>query len=167
MYLIMRHGVSLLFHFRYRPSILLLASPKWLSLVGCLLLVATNSAALNCKSGSGGPASYMGFLPLCAPDSERCQPCGQGPPLIRPDGAVVKATNEGGRDNEDVDDDDEEDDEFVHGQVGFRIRHTWVFLSCLLGPFGPLAPVVPVMGNHGRPLFFHGLFLILESSQFR
>jgi hypothetical protein len=47
------------------------------------------------------------------------------------------------------------------GQVGFRIRHAWVFLSCLLGPFGPLAPVVPVLGYHGRPLCFHGLSLIL------
>jgi hypothetical protein len=47
------------------------------------------------------------------------------------------------------------------------MRHAWVFLSCLSGPFGPLAPVVSVMGNHGRPLFIHGLFLILESSQFR
>jgi hypothetical protein len=73
-----------------------------------LLLVATNSAALNYKTGSGGPASYMGYLPSCAPEGQRRKPCGQGPPLIQPDGAVVKATNEGGRDDEDVD--DEEDD---------------------------------------------------------
>jgi hypothetical protein len=74
-----------------------------------LLLVATNSAALNYKTGSGEPASYMGYLPSCAPDGERRKPCGQGPPLIRPDGAVVKATNEGCRDDKDVDDNDEED----------------------------------------------------------
>jgi hypothetical protein len=40
-------------------------------------------------------------------------------------------------------------------------------LGLFVLPFGPLAPVVSVMGDHGRPLFFHGLFPILESSQFR
>jgi hypothetical protein len=58
-----------------------------------LLLVATSSAALNFKTGSRGPASYMGLFPLCSPDGERREPCGQGPPLIWPDEAVVNATN--------------------------------------------------------------------------
>jgi hypothetical protein len=34
-------------------------------------------------------------------------------------------------------------------------------LFVLLGPFGPPAPAVPVMGYRGRPLCFHGLFPIL------
>jgi hypothetical protein len=60
-------------HFDSRPSILSPCSTKWLSLVrwSMLLLVATNYAALNFKTGSGGPASYMAYLPLCAPDGER------------------------------------------------------------------------------------------------
>jgi hypothetical protein len=35
------------------------------------------------------------------------------------------------------------------GQVDFRIRHAWVFLSCPEGPFGHLAPVVPCWGTMG------------------
>jgi hypothetical protein len=48
--------------------------------------------------------------------------------------------------------------------VGFRIRHTWLFLSRLSGLFGPLAPVVSVEGGpRAAAVFYHGLFLILES----
>jgi hypothetical protein len=47
------------------------------------------------------------------------------------------------------------------GQVGFRIRHAWVFLSCPAGSFGPLAPVVPRWGTTGGHCVFHGLSLIL------
>jgi hypothetical protein len=39
------------------------------------------------------------------------------------------------------------------GQVGFRIRHAWVFFSCLVGSFGPLAPVVPRWGTTGGRCF--------------
>jgi hypothetical protein len=35
------------------------------------------------------------------------------------------------------------------------------FCLAFWGPFGPLAPVVPVLGYHGRLLCFHGLSLIL------
>jgi hypothetical protein len=85
---------------------------KWLSRLGGLrCCLATNSAASNFKTGSGGPASYMGFLPSCAPDGRRRQPCGQGSPLMRPDGAVIKASNAGDRDDEDVDDNDDKEDD--------------------------------------------------------
>jgi hypothetical protein len=48
--------------------------------------------------------------------------------------------------------------------VGFRIRHAWLFLSRLSGLFGPLAPVVVVEGGpRAAAVFFHSLFLILES----
>jgi hypothetical protein len=48
------------------------------------------------------------------------------------------------------------------GQVGFRIRHGWVFLSCPVGSFGPLAPVVPRWGITGGRCVFHGLSLFLR-----
>jgi hypothetical protein len=99
-----------------------------------LLLVATSSAALNFKTGSGGPASYMGYLPSCVPDGERREPCGQGPPLIRPDGVVVKATNERGRNDEDVNGGGESvglSDSLPSlspfEKVGFRFRSAGVF----------------------------------------
>jgi hypothetical protein len=47
------------------------------------------------------------------------------------------------------------------GQVGFGIRHAWVFLSCPVGSFGPSGVCGSVPGYHGRPLCFHGLSLIL------
>jgi hypothetical protein len=74
------------------------------------LLVATISAAINFQTGSGGPPSYMGY-PRCAPQAVwDASLADKGPPLIRPDGAgVVKATNEGGCNDED-DDNEEEDD---------------------------------------------------------
>jgi hypothetical protein len=113
----------------------------------------------------------MGFLPLCAPDGERRKPCGQGLPLIRSDGAVVKATNEGGRDNED--DDVKEDNgtstgrwvsgsgtpgSFCLASRGLLGLWRLWFLCWESGRAGIIS---------GRPLFFHELFLILESSQFR
>jgi hypothetical protein len=83
-------------HFRFRHRYSSMPLQMALSRLGGLrCCLATNSAASNCKTGSGGLVSYMGFLPLCAPDGRRRQPCGQGSPLMRPDGAVVKASNEG------------------------------------------------------------------------
>jgi hypothetical protein len=151
-------------HFRSRPTIISPRFTKWLSLVRwpMLLLVATNSAALNCKTGSGGPASYMGYLPLYAPDGERRKPCGQGPPLIQPDGAVVKASNEGGCDDEDVDEDDgTSTDRWVSGSgtPGSFCLACWGFLGLWRLWF-------LCWGTTGSRCFIHGLFLILEPSQF-
>jgi hypothetical protein len=83
---------------------------EWLSLIWwpILLLIATSSATVNFQTGGGGPSSYMGYPPLCAPGGVGRKPCGQGPPSMRPDGArVIKAADEGGCDDED---DNEEDD---------------------------------------------------------
>jgi hypothetical protein len=48
------------------------------------------------------------------------------------------------------------------GQVGFKIRHAWFFLSCPVGSFGLLAPVVPRWGTTGGRCFFHGPYLFLR-----
>jgi hypothetical protein len=123
---------------------------KWLSLVRwpMLLLVATSSACANLQTGGGGgPSSYMGYPPSCAPGGVGRKPCGQGPPSMRPDRAgVVKAT-----DDEDDDDNEEDDGTSTERWVS---GSAWVFLSCFLGPFGPLVPVIPMLGFHGQPLFF-------------
>jgi hypothetical protein len=61
-----------------------------LSLVGCLcccLATCSGALKLNKTTGGGGPASYMGCLLPCAPCSVGRMPCGQGSPLLRPDGA--------------------------------------------------------------------------------
>jgi hypothetical protein len=146
------------------PRLLSRRFTKWLSLVGwpMLLLVATNSAALNFKTGSGGPASYMGYLPSCVPDGVRCKPCGQGPPLIRPDRAVVNATNEGGCDDEDDKEDDETStDRWVSGSgmPGSFCLASWGF-------FGLWRLWFLCWGTTGGRCFFYGLFLNLESSHF-
>jgi hypothetical protein len=44
---------------------------------------------------------------------------------------------------------------------GFRDQARMGLFVLLLGPFGLLAPVVPVLGYHGRPLYFRVLSLIL------
>jgi hypothetical protein len=119
-----------------------------------LLLVATGSAALNCKTGSEGPASYMGYLLSCAPDSERRKPCRQGPPLIQPDGAVVKATNEGGCDNENVDGGNLLVCQILSPlspfkKVGFRFRSAGVFSLAFWGPLGLWCLWFPCCGSTG------------------
>jgi hypothetical protein len=110
----------------------------------------------------------MGCPLPCAPGSVGPKPCGQGPPLVRPDGAgqfcgkVV--------DVQDEDDDDDEDDEDIDGRgesVGLSdslpspALKRWAPgsgpLGCfvlLRGPYGPLAPPVPVGGRRifGSPL---------------
>jgi hypothetical protein len=86
---------------------------EWLSLFRwpMLLLLATSSATLNKMTGGGGPSSYMGYPPLCAPGGVGRKPCRQGPPQPRPDGAgqFVGTIDEDAHD-EDDDDDNEEDD---------------------------------------------------------
>jgi hypothetical protein len=44
---------------------------------------------------------------------------------------------------------------------GFRDQAYMSLFVLLLGPFGLLAPMVPVLGYHGQPLYFHVLSLIL------
>jgi hypothetical protein len=84
---------------------------------------------------------------------------------MRPDGAgVVKAAEEGGCDDED-DDDDENDgtsmDRWVSGSgtPGSFCLASW-------GPLGLWRRWFLCWGTTGGRCYFHGLFLILESSQF-
>jgi hypothetical protein len=75
---------------------------------------------------------------------------------MRPDGAVVKASNAGDRDDEeDYDDDDiEEDDESSTDRWVLRSGTPGSFCLACRGPFGPLAPVVSMKGDHRRLLCF-------------
>jgi hypothetical protein len=150
---ITHHGASLPF----RPSIL--NSPLLLALsrLGGLLplLLAANSAALNFKTGRGSPAP-MGSLPLWAPDGSRRQPCRQGLPPMRPDGAVAKGPKAGGLDDEEDDDDNdvEEDDESSTDRwVSGSGTPGSFFLACR-GSSGLWPPWFPLKGDLGRPLVF-------------
>jgi hypothetical protein len=113
-----------------------------------------------------GPSSYMGYPPSCAPDGVGRKPCRQGPPSMRPDGAgVVKAAEAGTYDNEDNSDDKEDDgtstDKWVSGSgmPGSFCLASW-------GPLGLWRRWFLCWGTTGGRCFSHGLFLILESSQF-
>jgi hypothetical protein len=114
------------------------------------------------ETGGGGASLLYGLPPVVTPGGVGCKPCGVGPPLMWPDGVgVVKAAEAGSFDDEDVDGRGESVvlsdslPSLALKKVGFR--SAGVFSLAFLGLFGPLAPVVPVLGYHGRPLYFPSL----------
>jgi hypothetical protein len=144
-------------HFRFRPSILYSPLQLALSRRGGLLLcfLATNSAALNFKTGRGSP-TFMGSLPSWAPGGSRRQPCGQGLPPMWPDGAVVKASKAGDLDDEEDDDDDDvkEDDESSTDRWVLGLGTPGSFCLACRCSSGICCLWFPLKGDHGRPLCF-------------
>jgi hypothetical protein len=113
----------------------------------------------------GGLASYMGYPLPRAPSSVGRKPCGQGPPYVGQMGLNWTVSSEFIRRIKVVD----ATSRLQTG--GLQVPVLWDVLSCLrvlVAPrlsrslwgtgggrcIGPPAPVVPVQGLHGRPLFF-------------
>jgi hypothetical protein len=118
-------------------------------------------AALNKMTGTGGPASYMGFLLPCAPGSVGRMPCGQGSPLHRPDGAGQFKGKDKVIDAEDEDEDDE--DKELNSSSSDRLVPRSGPPGCVVCPPGALW-ASGTFGSLGLPLLFPGSPLILESS---
>jgi hypothetical protein len=97
----------------------------------------------------GGLSSGRGYPTSCPAGGEGRKPCGNRPPLLRPDAVDV---------DEDIDDHSDQDAE-ERGSSSDRCFSGSGTPGCfvlLWAPCGPLAPPVPV-GDRGRPLFFPGL----------
>jgi hypothetical protein len=74
---------------------------------------------------------------------------------MRPDGAVIKASNAGDRDDEEDDDDDvEKDDESSMDRWVSGSGMPGSFCLACRGSSGLWRPWFPLKGDHGRPLCF-------------
>jgi hypothetical protein len=123
---------------------------------------ANRSITLNCQTGSEGSSPKTAYPPSCAPRGVGLKVCGQGPPSMRPDGAgVIKVAEEGSFDGSE-DDDDEED--------VWTSTDRWAHLGLFVLLLGTLRASGAGGSCAGVPwaaaVVFHGLLLILESSQF-
>jgi hypothetical protein len=117
----------------------------------CLCYIAANSSAFNFKTGRGSPA-HAGSLPLWAPDGDRCMPCGQGLPPVRPDGAVAKDPEKGGLGDKDDDVDEDSVSSYSDRWVSGSGTPGSFCLACQ-GSSGLWRPWFPLKGDLGRPLF--------------